>query len=73
MEIQKHEEKVSFNEDYIRDLKSHIDSPDWDLRRAFKWYLAVSSVEDRFQEEVLDKERVLYEDRLRGFRKIEAI
>ena len=43
LEIQKHEEKVvSFNEDYIRDLKSHKDSRDWDLRRAFKGYFAVN-------------------------------
>ena len=48
LEIQKNTKRksVSMKTTYIRDQKSHIDSRDWDLRRLFNGYLAVSSVKD---------------------------
>ena len=36
IEIQKYEEKTSFDEKRIRDLRSQIDSGDWDLRRTLQ-------------------------------------
>ena len=55
-EIQKHEEKASFNEHYIRNLNSQIGSRDWDLRRTLEWYLEASRAKDRLQQEVSDTE-----------------
>ena len=66
-------EKASFDENHIRDLRGQIDSPDWDLRRTLEGFLEASQAEDRLQQAVSDKERALHEDRLRGFREIEAI
>ena len=43
LEIQTYEEKASFDENYIRDLRSQIDSRDWDLRRTLAGYLEASS------------------------------
>ena len=64
LEIQKHEEKASFNEDYSRDLKSQIDS---------RGYLEASRAKDRLQQEVADNERAPHEGRLRGLREIQEL
>ena len=37
--IQKYEEKASFDENYIRNLRHQIDSQDWDLRRTLEGFL----------------------------------
>ena len=71
--IQKYEEKASFDENYIRNLRNQIDSRDWDLRRTLEGFLEASQAKDRLQQEVSDTERALHEDRLRGFREIEAM
>ena len=73
LEIQKYEEKDSFDENFIRDLRSQIDTRDWDLRRTLVGFLEASQAKDRLQQEVSDKERALHEDRLRGFREREAM
>ena len=67
LEIQKYEEKASFDEKYIRNLRNQIDSRDWDLRRTLEGWLEATQAKDRLQKEVADKERALHEDRLRGF------
>ena len=64
---------ASFDENYIRDLKSQIDARDWDLRRALEGYMEVRQAKDRLQQEVADKEGALQEDRLRGFQEIEPV
>ena len=71
-EIQKYEERASFDENYIRNLKSQIDSPDWDLRRTLEGYMEASHAKDRLRQEAADTERALQEDRLRGFQEIES-
>ena len=73
MGIQKYEEKASFDENYIRNLRNQIDSRDWDLRRTLQGFLEATQAKDGLQQEVSDTERALHEDRLRGFREIEAM
>ena len=65
-EIQKYEAKASSDENYIRNLKSHIDTRHWDLRRTLAGYMEASQAKYRLQQEVADRKRVLQEDRLRG-------
>ena len=72
-EIQKYEARAFFEETFIRDFESQIDSRDWDLRRTLEGYLEACQAKDRHQREVSDKERAPQEDRLRGFREIEAM
>ena len=68
LEIQKYKEKASFDENYIRNLRSQIDSRDWDLRRTLDGYMEASQAKDRLQQDVSDKKRALHKDRLRRFR-----
>ena len=70
-EIQKYEAKASFDENYIRNLKSQIDTRDRDLRRTPAGYMEASQPKDRPQQEVANLERALQEDRLRGIQEIE--
>ena len=56
LEIQKYDEKASFAENYIRNLRCQIDSRDWDLRRTLEGFLDASQAKDRLQQEVSDKE-----------------
>ena len=72
-EIQKYEARASFDEYCIRNLKSQIDTRDWDLRRTLEGYMEASQAKDRLQQEVADRERALQEDRLRGFQEIESM
>ena len=69
-EIQKYEERPSYDENYIRNLKSQIDSRDWDLRRTLEGYMEASHAKDRLRQETADTERTPQEDRLRGFSRI---
>ena len=62
----KYEDKASFDENYVRNLRNQIDTRDWDLRRTLEWYMEASQAEDRLQQEVADKERALHQDRLRN-------
>ena len=73
LEMQTYEEKASFDEKYIRNLRNQIDSRDWDLRRTVEVHMEASQTKDRLQQEVADKERALHEDRLRGFHEIGVI
>ena len=57
---------------YICNLRNQIDIRDWDLGRTLEGFMEASQAKDRLQQEVSDKERALYEDRLRGFHEIEA-
>ena len=66
------EGRASFDENYIRDLISQIDSREWDLRRTLEGYMEASQAKDRLQQEEADRERAPQEDRLRGFQEIEA-
>ena len=72
-EIQKYEERASFDQNKIRNLKCQIDSRDRDLRRTFEEYMEASQAKDRLRQEVADRERALQEDRLRGIEEIEFI
>ena len=60
--VQKYEEKPSFDEKYIRNLRNQIDSRDWDLRRTVEVHMEASQTKDRLQQEVADKERALHEE-----------
>ena len=55
-EIQKYEEKASFDENYIRNLRSQTDSRDWGLRRTLEEYVEARQAKDRLQQEVSDEE-----------------
>ena len=70
-ETQKYEAKASFDEKYIRNLKSQIDTRDWDLGRALAGYMEISQAIDRLQQGVADRERALQEDRLREIQEME--
>ena len=65
--MQNCEEKVSFDENYIRNPRNQIDTRDWELRRTVEVHMEASRAKDRLQQEVADKKRTLQEDRLRGF------
>ena len=72
-EFQKYRATASFDENYIRNLKSQIDTRDSDLRRTLEGYMDASHAKDRLQQEVADRERALQEDRLRGFQEFESM
>ena len=72
-EIQKYEQRATFDEKCFRNLKSQIDTRDWDLRRTLEGYMEASQAKDRLRQEVADTERALQEDRLKGFQEIESI
>ena len=46
-EGKKYDEKASFAENYIRNLRSQIDSRDSDLRRTLEGYMEASQAKDR--------------------------
>ena len=70
-ETQKYEAKASFDEKYIRNLKSQIDTRDWDLGCALAGYMEISQAKHRLQQEVADRERALQDDRLREIQEME--
>ena len=72
LEIQKYEENLSFDENYVRNLKYQIDTR-WDLRRTLEGYKEASQAKDRLQQEEADRERALQQDRLGGFQESEAM
>ena len=50
-----------------------MDSRDLDLTRGLEGCAEARRAQDRLQQEVSDTERALREDRLRGFREMEAL
>ena len=69
----KFDERASFDENYIRDLKSQIDTRDGDLRLTLEGYMEASQTKDRLRHEVADTARAPQEDSLRGFQEIESM
>ena len=64
---------ASFDENYIRDLKSQIDARDGISDVLLKGTWKSDKLKNRLQQEVADKEGALQEDRLRGFQEIEPV
>ena len=62
IEIQKYEEKAGFDENYIRNLRSQVDSQNWDLRPTLEGYMEASQAKARLRQEVSVNERALQEN-----------